>query len=119
LVSSLLSLFWENKTRLMKSPCCLSVCLCIVPILFFSFSVWSMSYQRKVGDYFFPELLVNISNDISETSPVTAVFLNFFGLRTPWCHETSCTRIRGDFIFVSNNVLLCIINIRRFGDFLF
>jgi hypothetical protein len=23
-----------------------------------SFSVWSVSYQRKVGDWFFPELLV-------------------------------------------------------------
>jgi hypothetical protein len=40
----------------MRSVCCLCVYVCI-PLIVFS-SVLSMSYQRKVGDYFFPELLV-------------------------------------------------------------
>jgi hypothetical protein len=35
----------------------LSVCLC-TPSSIFSFSMRSVWYQRKVGDYFFPELLV-------------------------------------------------------------
>jgi hypothetical protein len=34
-----------------------STCLC--PLLIFSFSMWSVSYERKVGVYFFPELLVS------------------------------------------------------------
>jgi hypothetical protein len=42
----------------MGSPCC----LCITQF-FFSFSVLSVLYQRKVGDHFFPELLVVIMNE--------------------------------------------------------
>jgi hypothetical protein len=30
-----------------------------------SFSVWSESYQRKVGDYFFPEILVYLRENTS------------------------------------------------------
>jgi hypothetical protein len=72
-IFSLLSLFWKNKRRLMRSTCC--QCLCIPPpkswklgtVLFIqlqcglqikhslqqvnaSFPEWSVSYQRKVGD---------------------------------------------------------------------
>jgi hypothetical protein len=36
----------------MRSPCRLST-----PLIS-SFSVWFMSYETKVGDYFFPELRV-------------------------------------------------------------
>jgi hypothetical protein len=42
----------------MRSPCCLCVC---VSTLIFSFSVQSLSYQREVGDQFFPQLLA-VSN---------------------------------------------------------
>jgi hypothetical protein len=67
---SLLTSFWKNKSRLMRSRCCLCVCLCIPPIvarqrlgrnvtavtnthatieelLYASFSMWTMSYQGK------------------------------------------------------------------------
>jgi hypothetical protein len=100
LISSLLSLFWKHKSRLMRSPCCLcfcvsprllnawtnlyetaylinashqSVCLYLytpivarqrqgknvtpvtnthatIELLDASFNMWSVSYQRKVGD---------------------------------------------------------------------
>jgi hypothetical protein len=67
------------KSRLMRSPCCLYVYLPLIvarqrlgkhfpaatntyatteELLEASFSIRSVSYQRKEGDYFFPELLV-------------------------------------------------------------
>jgi hypothetical protein len=64
--------FEKNKSRLMRSPCCLCVCMCMPPIvagqrlgkkipaarnthttielLAASFSMLSVSYQRKIGD---------------------------------------------------------------------
>jgi hypothetical protein len=74
---SLLSLFWKNKRMLMRSPCCLciplllfwrlwhhlAICMSVglfMPRLMFLFSRRSVSYQRKVGDLFFPEFLVYI-----------------------------------------------------------
>jgi hypothetical protein len=64
---SLLSLFWKNKSRLMRSPCCLCLlvpspifgrrltkspyclCLCVFPLIF-SFPMRPASCQRKVGN---------------------------------------------------------------------
>jgi hypothetical protein len=86
LIVSLLPPFF-NKRRLVRSPCCLSfsyqsvsvhlsvyplsifeayeitllsVCLRVPPTQVFWFSVRSVLYQMKVGDLFFPELLVYI-----------------------------------------------------------
>jgi hypothetical protein len=124
---TLLSLFWKNKCRLMRSPCCLCVCESPPPSNFWvsgpilmkldmrimapepiwtayfvnpshqsvyaspivagqrlgknvtvatntqatikelfdtSFSMWHVSYQRKVWDQFFSELLVSVSTDL-------------------------------------------------------
>jgi hypothetical protein len=48
---------------LMRTPCCLRAC--VSPI--FSFPKASVSYQRKVGDYFFPVYIVNMSENVSIT----------------------------------------------------
>jgi hypothetical protein len=36
------------------------VCVSVYSLAFFFVFVWSMSYQRKVGDYFFPEVIIKI-----------------------------------------------------------
>jgi hypothetical protein len=113
-IFSLLSLFWKNKSMLMRSSCCACLCVSLLSnlnawtnlyetwyayhgtwahlngilhkspfvcmfillsllgngcvktlprqriekLLGASFSMWSVSYKRKVGDWFFSELLV-------------------------------------------------------------
>jgi hypothetical protein len=56
------SYFKKIKRRLMRSPCCpyvcVSVCVSVFPPRIFSFPMRSVSYQRKVCDYFLTELLV-------------------------------------------------------------
>jgi hypothetical protein len=48
-----LSLFWETKMKLIRSPCCL--CSCISPT---PYSMWSMWYQMKVSTKLFPEFFL-------------------------------------------------------------
>jgi hypothetical protein len=59
----------------MRSPCWL--CVCVSPLII-SFSMRSVSYKRKVGGWFFPELLVIIASPSMQSSQVALSTLKFF-----------------------------------------
>jgi hypothetical protein len=109
---TLYSLFWKNERRLIKSPCCLSVCLslCLCPSLyvmrlmrlcccvcpppppqicsFFMLSVW---YERKVSNSFSPELLL-CSDALSTYNDVRNFCVKLWFTRFSCEHnvQTSC-----------------------------
>jgi hypothetical protein len=61
-----------SPPHLRRSPCCLHFCLIFVRRLIISpflFPIRSVSYQRKVGDKFFPRLLVFIILPSTPRSP--------------------------------------------------
>jgi hypothetical protein len=65
LVTSPTGLCWQVQAVIYLTDH-VAVCVCVP--LTFSFYTWSMSYQRKVGDSFFPELLVYLCDHLSVIS---------------------------------------------------
>jgi hypothetical protein len=68
----------------------LSLCVCVPPSIIFWFSVWSMSYQRKERNLFFPEFLVVFSIYLSVSWNVSKLYLKIKFL----AHRILCLHYR-------------------------